>query len=147
MLDAELTVPGSLIFHFLNQSPISPTSRPVPISSETSPLGLLSLPDPSSRRSCKTPAKTPRIPTPGNGSPSSRKSSDHAGDKAREGTARERIGSCRPFTEHPWLGPNSSPGRVRKGRTKGELVTCLKTGLEFFTGWSRGAAQMATGQT
>lgn len=88
MLDAELTVPGSLIFHFLNHSPISPTSRPVPISSETSPLGLLSLPDPSSRRSYETPAEAPRFPTPGNGSPSSRKSSDHAGDKAWDGTAR-----------------------------------------------------------
>lgn len=36
--DAELTVPGSTIFSFLNHRPTSAPSRPVPISSETGPL-------------------------------------------------------------------------------------------------------------
>ena len=39
--DAELTVPASLIFHFLNHSPVGTTLRSVSISSQTSPLSLL----------------------------------------------------------------------------------------------------------
>ena len=74
--DAELTVPASLIFHFLNHSPIGTTLRSVSISSQTSPLGLLPFlplvpkavlwvcfpPASSSRRSCRTEAKTSWVP-------------------------------------------------------------------------------------
>lgn len=64
--DAELTVPESTVFCLLNHRPTSAPSRPIPISSETGPLDLLSLPDPRSRGSCNTPAKIPMLSTPGN---------------------------------------------------------------------------------
>ena len=80
--DAELTVPASLIFHFLNHSPIGTTLRSVSISSQTSPLGLLpflplvpkavlwsaSLLPPVPGEAAGLRPKPLEFPTPGNGS-------------------------------------------------------------------------------